>query len=636
MKNNIKIWAFFLAVIAVAIVIGFGSGGGDNSHNQVTFPVAENEIIINHVQTSDQTKNTILSREFVLMGSQFTLVAEADKEAGNSAMEKIAEDLKNLENRISSWHPGSEVFNINEFAGMKPVKVGDETFNLIKTAIGLFEETDGAFDVTIGALWDTWPFNDPQGSLPTKEQIENAIELIGSDQIVLSESSKTVFLPKKGMKINLGAIGKGYAAQEAINYMKSCGIERAAVSAGGDITLLGEKSTGPWVVGLENPRWPGKYLQQFLMSDMSVATSGDYERFIEREGKRYGHIIDPKTGYPVEDCQSVTIITKNAVKADAYATAVFVKGLEEGIEWVNNKELTEALIVDFNGNTHKSKGWDAITSKRVKSNKDSNTTTAKQSIPSKTEKPRSSPETGNEPANHTNSKNLVSMKIVPEGKFLLGDKKEEKTLKRKVYIDETEVTNEQYKEFLHFNRNSPHKYCHVDEPDNKDHEPRYWKDYRSQFFKRSIASELAPFDEKTFLKPDHPVVGVDWWDAYAFSKWAGKRLPSMMEREKAARGTDGRIWPWGDQWKYEKANTGGEKWVENDGYVYAAPAVSFAKGVSIYGHLNMAGNVAEWTDEGYVAGGSSRSNPSQVRCAAFVAREPDYRSFDIGFRCAAD
>ncbi len=636
MKTNIKIWIFFLAIIAVTIVIGFGTGGGDNSHDKVTFPVAGNEIIINDMSTSDQLKDNLLSREFVLMGSQFTFVVETEKEAGMAAMEKIAKDLKNLENRISSWHPGSEVFKINEFAGIKPVKVSDETFNLIETSIELFEETDGAFDVTIGALWDAWPFNDPQRPLPTKQQIENAIELIGSDQIVLEESSKTVFLPKKGMKINLGAIGKGYAAQESITYMKSRGIERVAVSAGGDITLLGEKSSGPWVVGVENPRWPGKYIQQFLMSDMSVATSGDYERFIEREGKRYGHIIDPKTGYPVEGCQSVTIITKNAVNADAYATAVFVKGLEDGIDWVNNKEFTEALIVDTDGNIHKSEGWNALTSKQVKSNENSNTTSAKQLITSKTEKPRTSPKTSKEHASHANSKNLVPMKIVPEGRFLSGDKKEKKILKKKVYIDETEVTNEQYKEFLHSNRNAPHKYCHVDEPANKDHEPRYWKGYLSQFFKRSVASKLAPFDEETFLKPDHPVVGVDWWDAYAFSKWAGKRLPSMMEREKAARGTDGRIWPWGDKWEYEKANTGGEKWAENDGFVYAAPAISFAKGASIYGHLNMAGNVAEWTDEGYIAGGSSRNNPSQVSCAAFVAREPAYRSFDIGFRCAAD
>ena len=636
MKTRIKIWGFFVTVIVVTIVIGFGKGGNDGITEQTTVPTMQHEIIIGDDHISVGAENSLITREIVLMGSQFTFVMETQHETGNLVMTKLSQTLKNLEDRISSWHPSSEVFRVNELAGIRPVKVSEETFRLIQISIELYEETNGAFDVTIGALWDIWPFNDPLGALPTSAEIEKAGDLVGSHQIILSETAKTVFLPKKGMKINLGAIGKGYAAQKAISYMAAHGIERGAVSAGGDITLLGEKSSGPWIVGLENPRWPGKYLQQFQLSDMSVATSGDYERFIEREGKRYGHILNPNTGYPVEDCQSVTIITKDAVKADAYATAVFVKGPTDGIEWVNNKAFTEALAVDQNGNIHKSNGWDSVTAKQLTLDRVDDTSGSNNDVAYQTATHRTSPETIDQPTDHRKSKNLVPMKMVPKGNFLLGDKKEAKNLTRTVYIDETEVTNRQYKEFLHANRNTPHLYCHMDEPENKDHEPRYWKNYTSQFFKRSAASKLAPFQEDTFRESDHPVVGVDWWDAYAFANWAGKRLPSMLEWEKATRGTDGRVWPWGNQWNYERANTGGEKWAENDGYTYAAPAMSFTEGASIYGLLNMAGNVAEWTDEGYVAGGSSRSNPSQVRCAAFEEREPDYRSFDIGFRCAAN
>jgi formylglycine-generating enzyme required for sulfatase activity len=183
-------------------------------------------------------------------------------------------------------------------------------------------------------------------------------------------------------------------------------------------------------------------------------------------------------------------------------------------------------------------------------------------------------------------------------------------------------------------RDDPHKFCHPDEPADKDHTPRYAREFRSPLFKATPAARLAPFNEQTFRQADHPVVGVDWWDAYAYARWAGKRLPSRLEWEKAARGTDGRIWPWGNEWSRTKSNVGGEKWEERDGHTYSAPASSFPQGASVYGCLNMAGNVAEWTQEGWVMGGGSNSNPSQVRCCGGELREPGYRSFQTGFRCA--
>jgi len=131
------------------------------------------------------------------------------------------------------------------------------------------------------------------------------------------------------------------------------------------------------------------------------------------------------------------------------------------------------------------------------------------------------------------------------------------------------------------------------------------------------------------------VVGVDWWDAYAFTSWAGKRLPTRGEWEAAAGAGAGRTWPWGDRWEWALANTGGEKWGEHDGHTYAAPVDSFPAGASPAGALHMAGNVAEWTREGWVMGGSSNSNPSGVRVDAGRLREPGYRSFDIGLRAAS-
>jgi len=152
---------------------------------------------------------------------------------------------------------------------------------------------------------------------------------------------------------------------------------------------------------------------------------------------------------------------------------------------------------------------------------------------------------------------------------------------------------------------------------------------------RRVEGGLAPFRGDTFSDPERPVVRVDWWDVYAFSRWAGKRLPRRQEWEKAAAGRSGRRWPWGNEWRYGLANGGGEMNGERDGYTYSAPVTAFGNGASEYGALNMAGNVAEWTQEGFVMGGSSRGNPSQLATSAGVLRDPGFRSFDLGFRAAA-
>lgn len=225
---------------------------------------------------------------------------------------------------------------------------------------------------------------------------------------------------------------------------------------------------------------------------------------------------------------------------------------------------------------------------------------------------------------------------IPEGVFLMGDEKRQVSINKSFRLDIAEVSNRDYRRFLTAVKQGAKRYAHVDAPSNNDYTPRYWQEYRSRFFKASAAAKLAPFDKETFKQADNPVVGIDWWDAYAFCRWAGKRLPSEREWEKGARGDDGRIWPWGNEWDYSKANTGGDKWGEVDGYIYAAEVISFGNGASPYGLLNMAGNVAEWSEEGSVMGGSSNNRPSGVRANAKQMFEKSYRSFNIGFRCAAD
>ncbi len=549
-------------------------------------------------------------RDVVLMGTAFVLVVDAPVEAATPAIDAAIARLEALDLAISSWRPGSEVSAINARAGGEPVEVGDDTWALLERAQALHTATDGALDVTIGPVWDLWPFRDATKPIPGRKALDEAMALTGVREIELREHEgrRTARLARAGMRLNLGAIGKGYAARLAMDVLASHGIERAAVSAGGDLLLRGRKQSGPWVVAVEHPRWPGRALERFVAGDIAVASSGVSQRRIERDGKSYGHILDPRTGAPARGSLSVTVLTADPVDADAFATSVFVMGPDAGMAWVEARPGVEALVVDEAGRVHRSSGWGAATGRvrprevaREQRPAPARTKPARQRTTPKAVRPAAP---GSEP----------------------------------VRVDRLEVTNLEYRGFLEATRADadPHRHCHPEEPADKDHTPRYWRaDWQPALLRDNGTAALQPFDLETFKRPHHPVVGVDWWDARAYARWAGKRLPSREEWREAAAGDEERAWPWGDDWDPKRVNAGGEKWGEKDGHIYAAPAESFPGGASPTGALHMAGNVAEWTDEGFVAGGSSRSVPSDTRTAAGRLRPPGYRAFDVGFRCAS-
>ncbi|MEZ6077814.1 MAG: FAD:protein FMN transferase [Pirellulaceae bacterium] len=201
-------------------------------------------------------------------------------------------------------HIASERTGRNQPGGRWPRWVG-----IAATGKGASRTHGSAFDVTIGPVWDLWPFRDAKLPLPTKQQLQNALPLVDASKIELNAANSTAFLPLPGMRVNLGAVGKGYAARLAIDAMRGLGVERAAVSAGGDLCLLGRRTDGPWVVGLEHPRWTGRVMEQFVAGDIAVATSSNSQRHVVRDNQSYGHILDPRTGQPATQSQSVTILT---------------------------------------------------------------------------------------------------------------------------------------------------------------------------------------------------------------------------------------------------------------------------------------------------------------------------------------
>lgn len=260
------------------------------------------------------------------------------------------------------------------------------------------------------------------------------------------------------------------------------------------------------------------------------------------------------------------------------------------------------------------------------------------------------------------AKDGAVMLLVAAGRLRLGDPPAKgrvpdtrpETAVGAFYLDRHEVTNAQYRAFLAWvKEHGDAALRHPRQPAGKDHTPRYWKPFRPKLLRETGMARLQPFDDGTFRKDEHPVVGVDWFDAYAYARWAGKRLPTEAEWELAARGTDDRAWPWGDAWDFARCNSGGyERKGEKDGFVYTAPVGSYPRGASPCGCLDMAGNVWEWvadrapprvkpTDAStpfhrLAKGGGSSSYPSQVRAASRRVHEPAFRSFVVGFRCARD
>ena len=315
-------------------------------------------LLYSHSVTAQQNRNVTVQRSLELMGSrfEFTLVVP-NEEIGFINIEEAASEIKRIEGMISSWDSESETSLINKNAGISPVKVSDELFKLIERCIQISEITEGAFDISYGALDELWKFDGSMEYLPTPEEISVCLEKVGSDKIVLNDLEKTVFLSVKGMKLNFGAVGKGYAVDRAKELLVSKGVIAGMINASGDVSTWGAKASGEkWLIGIENPGWRKNIFTWLPIIESSVSISENYKKYVTVNGKRYSHIISPVSGYPVSGIDKVTVLAKTSELCDALSTAVVILGKEKGLAMINQLGGTEVIIADNLGTIVHSNG----------------------------------------------------------------------------------------------------------------------------------------------------------------------------------------------------------------------------------------------------------------------------------------
>jgi len=290
-------------------------------------------------------------RTVKLMGARwdFTIVAK-DKQTAEQNIDTCIAEVTRIENLISDWIPATQVSQVNSNAGIKPVKVSAEVFALTKRALHLSQVTGGAFDISFAAMDRIWKFDGSMTEMPTPDVIKKSVEKVGYKNIILDSSNSTIYLKLPGMKIGFGALGEGYAADRCRQMMLARGIKAGIVNGSGDMSTWGKQPNGKdWTIGINNPAKSGSLLKIVNLKQGSVVTSGSYEKFVEFNGKRYAHIINPKTGYPATGLTSVTIFGPSAEAANGFSTSMMVLGMDAALAFIKRFPAYQYLIITDGG-----------------------------------------------------------------------------------------------------------------------------------------------------------------------------------------------------------------------------------------------------------------------------------------------
>ena len=269
---------------------------------------------------------------------------------GESAIQAVMDEMQRINQLMSPYIENSELSRLNRQAAEGAVPISKELFELIELSVELAKETDGAFDITFASVG--YLYNYRENQKPEQNQIEKLLKAINYRHIRFDLSEHSVFFAHPNVKIDLGGIAKGHAVDNAIEILQKHGIKHALVTAGGDTKLLGDRLGKPWMVGIRDPRNKNKQAVVLPLIDTALSTSGDYERYFEQGGKRYHHILSPKTGVSAYEVQSVSIIGKRSTLNDALSTAVFVLGVQKGMDLLNRTPGYDGIIVDNQRRLH--------------------------------------------------------------------------------------------------------------------------------------------------------------------------------------------------------------------------------------------------------------------------------------------
>ncbi len=292
-------------------------------------------------------QNTFSETRFLLGTDVEIKVIAKNKPAAQRAINTAFSEIEGIEKITSSFIEGNELALLNK-AGSSG---NCELFNIIDESLYFSRLTNGAFDITVSPLIKLWGFKIGKHKVPTDSEIKEILKIVGYQRIILDYKNKKVYLNKS--RIDLGGIAKGYAIDNAIKVLKTSGIKKGLVNAGGDIRFIGDKT---WSIGIQHPRMRSKLVKKIKLKNRAIVTSGDYERYFVENNKRYHHIINPVTGYPATECVSITVIANDALSADALATGLFVLGVTRGMRLIESLKDTEAIIIDSDGNIFTSEG----------------------------------------------------------------------------------------------------------------------------------------------------------------------------------------------------------------------------------------------------------------------------------------
>jgi thiamine biosynthesis lipoprotein len=291
-----------------------------------------------------------------IMGTRITVeLWSDDKEKADQAIDAVLDEMRHVDESMSTYKPTSELSLVNAGAAAGPMHISKELFDLLTTAREYSVLTDGAFDITYASVGYLYDFR--KHIRPDEAQINNALPAVNYRHVLLDAAKQTVQFSQKGVRVDLGGIAKGYSVDRGIDVLKAHGITRAYVSAGGDSRIIGDRFGKPWMVGIRDPRKePGSIITRIPLVDAAISTSGDYERFFEENGVRYHHIIDPRTGHSASKVRSATIIGPYAIRTDGLSKTAFVLGPEEAMKIYNRIDDIDAIIVKLDGTVIYSKG----------------------------------------------------------------------------------------------------------------------------------------------------------------------------------------------------------------------------------------------------------------------------------------